>query len=177
MGFPNQLLADDEEVVLHQHTHWKVLFFPFVWLLLVSAAAGFLLVWFDQPIIRWVVLGLWLVAALYLFVRPLLRWITTHFVLTTHRVLIREGILSRSGRDVPLARINDISFEHSLFERMLGCGTLVVESAGERGQVTLVDVPRVEYVQTTLYRLVEEDNERRTRPKAVDPESSPSAES
>jgi hypothetical protein len=44
---------------------------------------------------------------------------------------------------------------------MLGCGTLVVESAGERGQVVLRDIPRVETVQGTLYRLVEEDSERR----------------
>ena len=44
-------------------------------------------------------------------------------------------------------------------ERLLGCGTLTIESAGERGQSVLTDIPRVERVQTTLYELVEADRD------------------
>jgi hypothetical protein len=63
---------------------------------------------------------------------------------------------------MPLSRINDVTFEHTnLLERLLGCGTLVVESAGERGQLVLRDVPRVEEVQRDVYRLAEQDEERR----------------
>lgn len=40
-------------------------------------------------------------------------------------------------------------------ERLLGCGTLTIESAGERGQSVLTDVPHVDKVQTKLYELVE----------------------
>jgi hypothetical protein len=61
---------------------------------------------------------------------------------------------------VPLARVNDVSFQHTLGERLFGSGTLTVESAGERGQVVLADVPRVESVQRRLYRLVEDENQR-----------------
>jgi hypothetical protein len=43
---------------------------------------------------------------------------------------------------------------------LLGCGTLVIESAGERGQVTMTEVPRVERVQRELYDLVESTDER-----------------
>ncbi len=161
MGFPERLLTEDESVVIHQHPHWKALFWPVLGLLLICAVMGFGLAWFSAPAAQLVVGLVALIAASYVFLRPLLRWVSTHFVLTTHRVLTRQGILYRKGRDVPLSRINDVSFEHSLFERILGCGTLVVESAGERGQITLTDVPRVEYVQTTLYRLVETDAERR----------------
>ena len=57
---------------------------------------------------------------------------------------------------MPLSRLNDVSFEHNVIERMLGCGTLIVESAGERGQLTLSDIPKVEVVQRTLYRLSED---------------------
>ena len=94
---------------------------------------------------------------------PLLTWLTTHFVVTNRRVIMREGVLSRTGRDVPLYRINDVTFTHSLLERMLGAGTLIVESAGERGQVTLGDIPHVEHVQREIYRLMEDDDERRRR--------------
>lgn len=162
MAFPDRLLADDEEVVLHLHPHWKVLIRPVLLFVLIVLAAGFGVGFIAADEARWAIV---IVAALliaYFTLRPFARWISTHFVLTTHRVLLREGMLARSGRDVPLARINDVSFEHSFFERLLGCGTLVVESAGERGQVVLRDIPQVEAVQSTLYQMVEEDSERRS---------------
>jgi uncharacterized membrane protein YdbT with pleckstrin-like domain len=87
---------------------------------------------------------------------PYLRWHTTLYVMTTDRIITRSGVLTRTGRDIPLSRVNDVSFSHNIFERMLRCGTLTVESAGERGQLVLADVPRVEQVQRELYRLVDE---------------------
>ena len=93
---------------------------------------------------------------------PFLRWLTTSYVVTDRRIITRVGILARHGRDMPLSRVNDVSFDHSgILERVLGCGTLVVESAGERGQLVLRDVPHVEDVQRDLYRLAEDDEERR----------------
>jgi uncharacterized membrane protein YdbT with pleckstrin-like domain len=93
---------------------------------------------------------------------PFLRWLTTSYVVTDRRLITRRGIIARQGRDMPLSRINDVTFNHSgLLERMLGCGTLVVESAGERGQLVLADVPRVEEVQRDVYRLAEQDDVRR----------------
>jgi uncharacterized membrane protein YdbT with pleckstrin-like domain len=84
-------------------------------------------------------------------------------VLTTRRVIIRRGVLSRSGRDIPLTRVNDVSFQHSVIERALRCGTLTIESAGEHGQVVLPDVPRVETVQREVYRAVEAESVRPDR--------------
>jgi hypothetical protein len=63
---------------------------------------------------------------------------------------------------MPMSRVNDVSFEHSgILDRVLRCGTLVVESAGERGQLVMRDVPHVEEVQRDIYRLAEADEERR----------------
>ena len=166
MAFPDRLLAEDEEVVLHLHPHWKVLVFPVIIFIVTAGLAGFGAAVLDVEAVRWAILALAIGVICYFTLRPMVIWATTHFVLTTHRVLLREGVLARSGRDVPLARINDVSFEHSLYERALGCGTLVVESAGERGQVVLRDIPRVESVQSTLYRLVEEDHDRRGTARA-----------
>jgi uncharacterized membrane protein YdbT with pleckstrin-like domain len=83
-------------------------------------------------------------------------------VFTNERVIMREGVFSRNGRDIPMGRINDVSFSHNLFERMLGCGTLTIESAGERGQVVLQDIPGVEKAQSMLYELVDQDRQRHT---------------
>jgi uncharacterized membrane protein YdbT with pleckstrin-like domain len=95
--------------------------------------------------------------------RPFLRWQATHYVITNRRIVLRSGILSRRGRDIPLNRVNDVSFEHGLIERLLRTGSLTVESAGERGQLVLTDVPRVERVQHTIYELVQQHELRRDR--------------
>jgi uncharacterized membrane protein YdbT with pleckstrin-like domain len=161
--YPDKLLAGDEEVVLHLHPHWRKLVRPVLVFLVSAGAGGFAAGYVEQSIVRTVVGVLALGAVLAFTVWPVLRWANSHVILTTHRVLIRTGVLSRTGRDIPLGRVNDVSFEHGLVERMLRCGTLTVESAGERGLVVLTDVPRVEYVQGTLYGLIEEDALRRAR--------------
>lgn len=172
MAYPEKLLADDEEIVAHLHPHWKVLVLPVVVLLVVAGLTGFALASVENPSARIAIGAVALVLLLWWVLGPLLRWRTTHIVLTTHRVLIRRGVLSRTGRDVPLSRVNDVSFEHSLFERLLGCGTLVVESAGERGQVVLADVPHVEHVQGELYQLVEDEADRRDDTRGADDQPS-----
>jgi uncharacterized membrane protein YdbT with pleckstrin-like domain len=158
-AFPDSVLTTDEEVVLHRHPHWKSLIGPMVFLvaavLVVIATA---VLWWGTATL--VVAVIALVLALWLTYWPWLRWRSVHYVFTSERVLYREGVLARNGRDIPLGRINDVSFSHNLLDRMLGCGTLTIESAGERGQLALVDLPGVERAQTVLYELVEADRAR-----------------
>ncbi|MBC7679823.1 MAG: PH domain-containing protein [Pseudorhodobacter sp.] len=158
MAYPAKLLTVGEEVVLDLHPHWKRLALPVLVLLVVLGLTGFLLAQVSDQVGQLAIVGVAAVLLVLFVVVPFLRWRTTLFVITTRRVVVRTGVLSRQGRDVPLSRINDVTFSHDLVERLLGCGTLVVESAGERGQVTLTEVPRVETVQRTLYDLVERAN-------------------
>jgi uncharacterized membrane protein YdbT with pleckstrin-like domain len=164
MAYPTKLLAEDERLVLDLHPHWKALIAPVFVLILTLGVGGFIAAAIPdgdrQGLLRIVVLVVALVLLAAYSIRPFLTWLTTHFVVTDRRVLMRTGILARTGRDVPLSRINDITFSHTFVERLLGCGTLVVESAGERGQVTLSDVPKVERVQRQLYDLVESTDAR-----------------
>jgi uncharacterized membrane protein YdbT with pleckstrin-like domain len=87
---------------------------------------------------------------------PVLRWRTTHFVVTTRRVLIREGVLARHGIDIPMSRINSVQFRHTLLERILGCGTLIIESASEE-PLEFDDIPDVERVHSMLYAEVADE--------------------
>jgi uncharacterized membrane protein YdbT with pleckstrin-like domain len=165
-GIPKRLLGEDESVVMALRPHWKELVVPALVLLVVSPLATYVAtIAPDGDAQQWLRLAVAVVAALVLLrftVWPFLRWLTTAYIVTDRRVITRVGIIARRGRDMPLSRINDVSFEHgSVFERVLGCGTLIVESAGERGQLVLRDVPHVEEVQRDVYRLAEDDEERR----------------
>jgi uncharacterized membrane protein YdbT with pleckstrin-like domain len=97
-----------------------------------------------------------------------MRWRTTTYEVTTRRLRLREGILSRTGRDFPLNRISDVSFRQGLLDRMLGCGTLVVESPGEHGELELDEIPEVQRVQGILFQLVADEAVRTGRPNPID---------
>jgi uncharacterized membrane protein YdbT with pleckstrin-like domain len=164
MAYPRRLLSHDEEVELELHPHWKALVVPVLALLVVVPLASFAAARIPegsaQPLLRSAVAAVAVVVLVATTVMPFLRWVTTHYVVTDRRLITRRGIIARTGRDMPLTRINDISFSHTVIERLLGCGTLVVESAGERGQLTLDDVPHVEDVQRRLYELADVAGER-----------------
>jgi uncharacterized membrane protein YdbT with pleckstrin-like domain len=177
VGYPRRLLNEDEDVVFDLHPHWKGLVVPSLLAPVIVFAATFgagkVPEGSAQGKLRLLVAVLAVVALVWFVARPYVVWLTTHFVLTTRRVLMREGLIARKGRDIPIFRINDVTFEHTVVERMFGAGTLIVESAGERGQVTLTDIPHVEDVQREIYTLMDADDARRRggAGQVPDPES------
>jgi uncharacterized membrane protein YdbT with pleckstrin-like domain len=117
----------------------------------------------PQTAARWVVFLAAASAVSYWVIRPIVFWATTLYVFTNRRIITRTGLVARKGRDMPLSRVNDVSFSHSIIERIFNCGSLVVESAGERGQLNIENVPNVESLQREIYRWHEEDDNRRRR--------------
>lgn len=158
MAFPEDVLTADEHVVLDLHPHWKAMIRPVTVLVLAIAAVVTAVILLD-PVLTYIVAGLAVIAVAWLTFWPWLVWRTTHYVLTNERVLLQTGVFSRDRRDIPLSRVNDHAMSQKFIERLLGCGTLTIESAGERGQSVLNDIPHVEKVQTTLYELVEADRD------------------
>jgi len=151
------------------HPHAKTMIGPAAILFVIAAAAVVLVVFLpvgtaSSVAVRAVIGAVALAAAVIWFGVPFLRWRTTSYEITTRRLRLREGILSRSGRDFPLNRISDVSFSQSLLDRLLGCGKLIVESPGEQGQLVLTEIPHVQQVQGILFGLVEEEAARALRP-------------
>lgn len=161
MGYPENVLTGDEQVVLHRHPHWKRLVGPVAVLILSSAAASFGAAVVNSTswdpgakrVIFAVIGAIWLVVVGWLTLWPFLSWRTTHFVITDRRVMFRHGVLSRSGIDIPLARINSVEFRHRIIDRILRTGTLIVESASQ-DPLEFYDIPRVEQVHALLYHEV-----------------------
>jgi uncharacterized membrane protein YdbT with pleckstrin-like domain len=163
--YPDKLLAEDEEVVTHLHPHWLTLFWPVVSFLLIVGGTSFgtalIPAGRQQGVLRMLVLAVALVLLVTLVLVPVLRWRSTHYVVTTHRLLFREGILARRGRDLGLSRITDVAYSQTLWERIVRSGTLTIESAGDSGATVLSRIPDSEAVQQLLNHMIEEDADRR----------------
>ena len=165
MAFPENVLTKDERVVQHLHPHWVTLVPATLWLIVICVSSGVAIAFLpDGGAHGALLIGVRVVAFLllcWLTFAPWISWRTSHYVFTTDRVLIRRGILRHTGRDIPLQRINDVGFVLTLWDRLVGSGTLTIESAGELGQERLVNVPHASQVQQQLNHLIDEDDERR----------------
>ena len=156
MSLPRRILGADEDVILHLRTHGKDLVLPVLGLLVLAAATWAGMVLMPQgwhPVGPWVlavVIGIFLI---FVVVIPYLRWRTTTYTLTDRRVITRRGIIHKSGHDIPLSRINNVTYDRSLMDRILGCGTLNLTTAAEE-PVTLHDVPDVERVHVVMTELL-----------------------
>lgn len=168
MGYPQNLLTDGEKIAFELRPHWRSLIPAVFFGLLILFGTGFL--WskmsdfgWDGGIVstvRWVVLGAGLILLSILTLRPLAFWYSTHYVFTNRRIITRSGILSKSGRDMPLNKLNNVSFTQRFWERLFSCGQLVVESGGESGDLVIDNVPNIEQVQREIYTLHEQDLQR-----------------
>lgn len=157
MGFPDSVLADDEQPLLHRHPHVKCLVGPVLVLLLATAcaafAAGFLNARPWDPtaknVVFAVIWAVWLVVIGWLTLWPFVRWATTHFVLTDRRGMFRAGLLKRSGVDIALDQISHVQFVRGLRERMLRTGTLIVSPVSAE-PLEFYDIPRVQQVHALI---------------------------
>ncbi len=160
MAYPKSQLHGTEEVVLDLRPHWWF-FSRQVLALFVTVAFGVLSLAFEWPTqLRWVI-GVLIVVAVGWFGLRYAKWATTNFVITTDRLISRDGILSRSGTEIPLERINTVFFAQSIFERLIGSGDLRIESAGEQGTSTFSDIRRPLDVQNEIYRQMESNENRK----------------
>ena len=144
MAYPPKLLGEGESIAFEMRPHWRSLIVPALVLI--------------ATVVTWITA---LVLIVGWTVRPLLNWFTTDYVFTNRRIIVRTGLIRRIGRDMPLSRVNNVTFDKTLTERILNCGTLSVQSAAEQGSLIIASVPDVEKMQREVYRLYEEDDQRR----------------
>lgn len=144
------MLAAGERVVFTAHAHWKNLVGPVLVTVLAGAATAVVLLELApdperQAWLRWTVGVVAVLLVLWFGLRPFLAWVTSTDTLTTRRLISRRGVLAREGKDIPIDRVHSVSYRQSLLDRVLGCGTLVVQTAGDNSDVELFDVARIEH--------------------------------
>ena len=101
MGFPENVLAKGERVERSLHPHWLTVVIPtLLGLVLAALCAAIVALTPDDETgnrIQLIAIIVLVLIAVPLVVVPYLRWRTTHYVITTHRVMVRRGILTKTG--------------------------------------------------------------------------------
>ncbi len=160
MAYPDNLLSRGERVVLHKHPHWKVLILPTLSFVLFIgggfALAAILRNWQHHGI-AWIVIAVVALLGLIFFTLiPVIRWRTEHFVITNHHVFFRTGILHRKEHQIPLGHIQNMETSVSFWGRLLGFGSLIVESAADQ-PLEFENVAALPKVQSELNQLIMDD--------------------
>jgi uncharacterized membrane protein YdbT with pleckstrin-like domain len=147
--------------------HWIALVFPLAeTLLLVAAAVAARLYVPDSwpSWTRWAIVAVGLVLFLIDPLRRMVAWATSHFVVTSDRVIHRSGWFAKQSMEIPLENISDVKFNQSVFERVIGAGDLILESPGTFGQEVFGDVRKPEHVQKAIYETTEANQQRMRGP-------------
>jgi membrane protein YdbS with pleckstrin-like domain len=155
MAFPRKLLAPGEEVVLETHPNWSILVpRATLFVVIVAGCVGVVVAWTGAPLwVGWALLGIAVVFLLALLAKVIV-WRSTTLVLTSLRVVYRTGALRRLGREIPLDRVQDVTYSQSILERMVGAGSLTIESAGAHGDEPFPDIRHPAVVQSLINRLI-----------------------
>jgi membrane protein YdbS with pleckstrin-like domain len=158
-AYPERLLVTGERVARHVRPHWRMLVIPALlppvaaflgaWLVALTRGSS----WSVPVLVAVLVVGLGLVG--WFSVAPVMRWRSTHFVVTDRRILVREGVLSRTGVAVVGASITAVRTTRTVTERFLGCGTLVVAVDDAREPWQFDGIGRVERVAAEVERMAQ----------------------
>jgi uncharacterized membrane protein YdbT with pleckstrin-like domain len=160
MAYPDDALAPHEKLILNLHPHAWILIKPGI-PLVVLVVVG---LW-EKIVIDNVALSGLLAVAIIVnvgwFLNRFFYWLTSHFVLTSDRVMYRGGILQKQSIEIPLERINTVFCHQGLFERMLRLGDLEIESASKDGAQVFDDIRRPSDVQKEIYIQMEANENRK----------------
>ncbi|MFK7918838.1 MAG: PH domain-containing protein [Ilumatobacter sp.] len=163
MPYPRKLLNPHEEVAVDLHPHWWYYARP-VAVLVLSIVFGIVVLSVTsgttRDILGWFAL-IFLVLSILWLIGRYMKWATTNFVITSDRLIFRQGVVAKQGVEIPLERVNTVHFSQSVFERLVGAGDLVIESGGEDGQQRFTDIRQPDRVQREIHTQMESNEKRR----------------
>lgn len=165
MGYPQKKLNDGETVALDMHPHWWFFAESVAALAASLVVAVVVLGYIDEgtakDLLQPLAIAMIVVGGAWVAIRYL-KWYTTNFVITSQRLIFRQGVLGKSGIEIPLERVNNVNFHQSLFERIINAGDLLIESGGETGQQRFTDIHNPDEVQNLISSLLTDVRDRRS---------------
>ena len=164
MAYPDNLLVQGERVIVRKRPHWKVLILPTIFFILIIGGGVALATWINsrdwsnETIIDYIIVGVAVIALIVLVLVPFIRWRTEHFVITNHHVFFRSGLLRRREHQIPLGQIANMETEVTFWGRLMGYGSLIVESSADQ-PLKFRNVASLSKVQAQLNQLIRDERE------------------
>ena len=152
MAYPERLLSENEKIESQFRPHWSGIANEIL-ILLAGLVVAIVLALLT---VEWWVYVILVVLTVAVAIRGLVKWYTTEHVITNERLIYRAGFFAKRGTEIPLEVIQNVAFNQTIVERLLGTGDLMIESAGTHGQTRYRDIPRPESVQSLVYRMREQ---------------------
>ena len=154
---PRKFLNQDEELLAELRPHWIFLFGPlFTSLGTWAVIIVIVILWHNAPgwtnypfLILALIPGLWLLGRY-------VRWRSYIIALTSTRILVRQGIFGRDTVQLRLQRIVEVNLRQALIERVLQCGSLLIDVQGEDNTLTLEYVRKPAIVQRVINSQINE---------------------
>jgi len=157
----NKYLLPHERQVVSVHQHPAVLIRPIFEVLIGLAIAG----WVSSSIAHGnntVILVIWILWALLLLrlLWKVFDWSQDYLAVTSQRLLLAQGFLTRKVNMMLLAKVTDMSFQRSPMGQLLGYGEFIVESAGQDQSLRNVDhLPYPEQLYLEVCGLIFKEDE------------------
>jgi uncharacterized membrane protein YdbT with pleckstrin-like domain len=154
-------LMPDEQVLVVTRQHWSIVAPALVAITIVAAAAvvGIVLLpgrvgGIDVNRVRAIAAIVVVLFAAVVALMRYLRWRYTRYVLTSRRILMERGVLSRDTESIALDRVQNTIIHRPLGDRVIGAGDIEIESAGRDGTERLVRVPRCERFYAAMLQAI-----------------------
>lgn len=139
--------------MLQFRLHGGRLVWPVLMLIVIAGLAGYWVGALPELWMNLAALAAAILLALLMGVLPILSWLATRTTVTTSRVIVRTGLVSRHRSEVPLDRVREVRTKQGAGQRMRGSGDIVL-LVGADGTV-LRDVAGVHAVADALQELVQ----------------------
>lgn len=143
-----------ESVVARLRPHARALFWPSLALIAIAGTAAYLTGGFPEDWQNLAVVGAGIIAAFLFWVLPLFAWLGRSYVITTRRIVLRQGFFVRVRQELLHSRGYDVTVRKNALQSMFGSGDVQVNT-GLDHPVVLKDVPEADLVQEVLHDLME----------------------
>ena len=176
MSYAEKNLVAGENVTYRARYHWVIYRFSLLLMLLAAILVALALYASRnssaQPSARWIGLAALACGAVagLVAIGKRIRTSADEFVVTNRRVIRKVGLVSREIEQAPLDKIQDITVDQSWVGRLLGFGTVTLETASERGTLIFPNVAQPEGMRNALW-----GHSRAGEPEPQAPDLAPSA--
>lgn len=139
MSYVENNLQRGEEIIYCAQIHWAIFLGPIIWAII---ALIFFITYIGGDVEFASVIAVVLaIIALFTFFRALITKFSSEYVLTSKRLIMKSGIISRNTLELILTKCEGISIDQSILGRIFGYGTIVATTGGATNKFSKIANP------------------------------------